>query len=810
MRFQFGDCELDTDRVQLRVGGEVRPIEPQVFDVLALLVQNRDRVVSKEELLDAVWNHRFVSESTLTSRIKSARQAIGDDGQAQRFIRTVHGRGYQFVEQVRTGEPVKASPAPPIPLPATPTIGRERDIEAVLDLLARARVVTLLGTGGVGKTRLALEVALRWRPAEARFVNLTKVREANLVPGLIAQELGVHTNASDPRHALEEAMRDRTSPLLVLDNFEHVIEAADIVTAMIQWAPTLKVLVTSRARLQIAGEHVFDVAPLRVQPAGTDGNGIADAVALFNQVATAIDASFELGRHLADVESICETVDGLPLAVELAASHVRTLPPSLLRTRLSAGLATAAGAARNLPSRQRTIPATIDWSLKLVGEAERDLFVQLGVFSVPVSLEMIEQICQVPDGTTVVESLSRLVDQSLVLRVTGLAGSTRFALLELLRERARVLLAERGDADAVAARHAEHVAALCEDVDERKWTDLSDRWIDITTELLGEIRAAHAWAQASGDIRLAARIAASLGTYWHREGHYQEARRWVGAALDAADSLDPMLVARLELAAGFCEWARDRRVARVHWERAVAAFRDLDHERYLAYALGLVSGTYIADRDRYAEAIAQCDEAIERGRRVGSLPLIAQALNIKGELARVQGHHDAALAAYEEGRQVAEACGDQTHLGIFLANLSYMAEHRGEHIEARRLALEALWLSWNLGRRILTTWSLSELAGPELALGRPGRAAILLGAADRALDVMGATRHPGDTPEHARVVEGVHLALGPAEFRRLHAEGARLSLEEAVALALTDPADEIAGGSATPRPELVQRELRAD
>ncbi len=787
MRFQFGNCELDLDRVQLRVDGTVRPVEPQVFDVLVLLVQHRDRVVSKEELLDAVWDHRFVSESTLTSRIKSARQAIGDDGQAQRFIRTVHGRGYQFVGEVRTGQPATARPAPAIPLPATPTIGRERDIGAVLDLLERARVVTLLGTGGVGKTRLAVEVALRWTPAEARFVNLTQVREAELVPGLIAQELGVHSaNAADPRQALEEAMRARTPLLLVLDNFEHVIEAAEIVTAMVQWAPELHVLATSRARLQVAGEHVFDVTPLPVEPSGTDGDGVADAVALFNQAATAIDPSFELGRHLADVLTICRTVDGLPLAVELAASHVRTLPPLLLRTRLSAGLGTAAGAARDLPSRQRTIPATIDWSLKLLDEAERALFVQLGVFSGPVSLEVIEQVCQVPDETTVVDSLSRLVDQSLVRRVSGLAGSTRFALLELLRERARELLAEQGDADAVGTRHAEHVATLCEDVDERKWTDLSDRWIDVTTEFLGEIRAAHQWAQASGDVQLAARIAASLGTYWHREGHYQEARRWVGAALDSADSLDPMLVARLELAAGFCEWVRDRRVARVHWERAVAAFRDLEHERYLAYTLGLSSGTYTADHDRYPEAIAQCEEAIERARRVGSLPLIAQVLNIKGELARVQGDYDAALAAYEEGRELAEASGDQTHLSIFLANLSYMAEHRGEYNEARRLALEALWLSWNLGRRIMATWSLSELAGPELALGRPERAAILVGAADHALKVMGATRHPGDIPEHARVVEGLHSALGPTEFRRLHAEGARLSLQEAVTLALTD------------------------
>jgi tetratricopeptide (TPR) repeat protein len=512
---------------------------------------------------------------------------------------------------------------------------------------------------------------------------------------------------------------------------------------------------------------------------------------LFGQTATAIDPTFQLAPNMADVVDICRTIDGLPLAVELAASHVRTLPPPLLRTRLRARLGTDTGAARDLPSRQRTIPATIDWSLQLLGDAERQLFDQLGVFSGPVSLEVIEQVCEVPAGTTVVDCLSRLVDQSLVRRVTGLAGAARFALLELVRERARELLAESGDADAVAARHAECIATLCEDIDERKWTDLSGRWIDITTELLGEIRAAYHWADENGHVQLAARITACLGTYWHREGHHGEARRWTRAAMDSARSLDPMLVARLELAGGFGEWPRDRMAARAHWERAVAAFRDLEHERYLAYALGLLPGTYIAERDRYAEAIAQCDEAIERARRVGELPLIAQALNVKGELARVQGQHDVALAAYEEGRELAEAAGDQAHLSMFLANLGYMARHRGDNAGARRLTLESLRMSWKLGRRLMSTWTLSELAGPELGQGRPERGAIFVGAADRALTVMGAARHPGDVPEHNQIVAALEAQLGPEQFRRLQQEGALLTLDEAVAIALADSEEEM-------------------
>jgi predicted ATPase/DNA-binding winged helix-turn-helix (wHTH) protein len=786
MRFQFGNCELDLDRVELRVDGAVRAVEPQVFDVLAVLLKHRDRVVSKDELLDEVWQHRFVSESSLTSRIKSARQAIGDDGQAQRLIRTVHGRGYQFVGEVQVGGPVHAAAATPVPRPATQTIGRADDVNRVLDLLGRASIVTLLGAGGIGKTRLAIEVALQWGSGETCFVDLTRVREAAFVPDLIIQELGVHSGtAADSRQILAEALRGRS--LLLLDNFEHVIDAADLVTAMVQWAPGLRVLVTSRARLLVGGEHVYDVAPLAVEPAGRGDGSIAAAVALFNQVATAVDADFQLDSNLEDVAAICRTVDGLPLAVELAAGHIRTLPPPLLRTRLSAQLGSAAGAARDRPARQQTIPATIDWSLQLLGESERGLFAQLGVFSGPVPLEMIEQVCELPAGATVVESLGRLLDQSMVRRVTGPAGTHRFALLELLRERARELLAEQGAAEVVAGRHARYVVARCEEIEERKWTDLSDRWIDVTTELLGEIRAGHAWAQARGEAELAARIAASLGTFWHREGYHREGRQWVAAALQQAPAFDPLLVARLELAAGLLNWSRDQATAREHCARAAAAFRTLGHDRYLAYALALNSVTYVGNRDHYRIAIAQCDEAIELARRVNERPLIAQALNIKGELTRVHGDDDLASAVYEEGRDLAAAAGDRAHLSMFLANLAYLAEHRGDHVEAHRLASEGLRLCHSLGRRMMAAWSVSELAGPECSLGRPERGAVLVGAADEALRVMGAARHLGDLPEHATVVEGLRTTLGPVEFDSWYAAGTRLSLDQAVALALAEP-----------------------
>jgi predicted ATPase/DNA-binding winged helix-turn-helix (wHTH) protein len=785
--FSFERCELDVGRVELRVGGQPQPVEPQVFDVLAVLVRERHRLVPKEELLDEVWHTRFVTDSALSSRIKSARRAIGDDGRAQRLIRTVHGRGYQFVGevQVMADGPDAAARATPVPRPATRTVGRARDIDAVLALLDRSRIVTLLGPGGVGKTRLAVEAILARdaaAPVDCCFVDLTKVRDAERVPHLVVQELGIRAAAgSDAVAVIEDAVRDRPF-LLVLDNFEHVVEAAEFVADVVRASPDLGVLVTSRARLRLAGEHVFDVSPLAVDA----GEGLGDAVALFAQAATAVDGTFRLEPNLADVVSICRTVDGLPLAIELAAGHVRTLPPSLLRTRLGARLGSAGAAARDAPARQQTVPATIDWSLQLLGAPEQRLFARLGVFSGPVPLEAVEQVCG-DHRLEVVEALSRLVDQSLVRRVPGRGDETRFALLELLRERARDLLAAAADSGAIARRHAQWVAACAEDMEERRWTDAVGWWVDALTELMSEIRVAHAWAREHGENEVTTRIAAALGNFWHREGGQDEGRRWVTDALAVTPDRDDLVGGRLRLSAGFVEWSRSELVARRHFEAAGELFRRLGHDRYLAYSLNLTSASYIGDRVHHDVAMALNGEATALARQLGELPLLATTLNVKGELTRAHGDDGAARAAYEEGREVVIAMGDDQHIAMFDGCLSFLADHAGDYVEARHLAVEALRLCWSAGRRATAAESLVQVAGPDLGLGHPARAATLLGAAEEALRVLGGHIAQGDAPERDRLVDNLRAALGQDELDRLVAEGARLSLEAAVDLAVAPP-----------------------
>jgi predicted ATPase/DNA-binding SARP family transcriptional activator len=670
----------------------------------------------------------------------------------------------------------------PPPRPATPTIGREVEIDEVTRLLERSPVVTLLGPGGVGKTRLATEVATRAGEdtTEACFVDLTRVREPALVPELIVGDLGIRVGVDvDPVAALEDRLRGRRV-LVVLDNFEHVISAAPIVVELTRRCPDLRVLATSRARLRVSGEVVFDVEPL-----GTDvrSDGSSDAVRLFAQAARAVDLSFDLAAHVDEVTAICRTIDGLPLAIELAAGHIRTLPPALLRARLGARLASPDAAARNAPARQQTIPATIDWSLQLLAPAERRLFVNLGVFDSAVALDAIEQVCAEP-GVDTIDVLGRLVDQSLVRRTAGVGGEPRYGLLELLRERARQLTV---DHDEIRRRHAAYVGAFLEGLDDRRWRETADRWIDLTSEMLAEIRAAHAWACATGDVVLGARITAALGRFWFREGHHAEARRWVAEVLMHVDLLDDGLAARVALAAGLIAWPNDAEAAFEHWDRAAKAFRRVGDDRNHAYAVALSARPFIGDRQRYDWALKRCDEGISLARQVGEPLLIAQALNMRGELSRVHGDDEVARVAYEEGRDLAIAAGDDAHLSVFLLNLSYLADHRGEYEESRKLCCDSLRLCRALGRRMMAAWRVSELAGPEVGLGRPERGALLVGASDEALRALGVGRHPGDRPEHERVVAALHAALGDERAEALRREGATLSLDQAIELALSEP-----------------------
>jgi predicted ATPase/DNA-binding SARP family transcriptional activator len=754
-----------------------------------------DAVVASDPLDEEAWLRLVHSHLERRDRGAALRQLEAMESAWRRELDEGLGEEALALREAALRLPVRvrSTQRAPVPLPPTPTVGRGRDIEGVVRALQEARILTLLGPGGVGKTRLAIEAALTWTETtseECCFVDLTKVGEHELVPDLVARELGIQLEArGDAELALQETLQGETL-VLVLDNFEHVLDAADLVGRLVQRSPTLRVLTTSRARLRLAGERVFDVSPLAL---GAEDDAVADdsrpdALALFEQVASAVDPHFDLGTHIGDVAAICRAVDGLPLAIELAAVHTRTLPPPLLRSRLGARLASSAAATRDVAPRQQTIVSAIDWSLQLLEPADRSLFARLGVFAGPVPLEAIEAVCGTNDKVAhPVDSLARLVDHSLVRRVLGELGDARFGLLELLRERARELLVADQEAYLDAQRrHTDYVVGFLDDLEESRWSVDAGRWIQPITGLFPDIRAVQSRAAAQQDAQVLARIAADLGTYWHREGHHAEGRAWAAAALAHEEDLDAELCARLHLSAGLVSWTRDEVAARRHFTEALETFGATGHRRYLSYAMMLSAITHVGDPASHEIAMGLCQHSIDLAREVDEGPLLAQALNIQGELARVAGDDDLALAAYEEGLAVARAAGDLVHASMLVGNMSFIADHRGDYHGALRLAREALQLAWSLGRRLEAAMMVLEMAGPELGLGRPERSAIFLGAGEDAMRRLGVGLHPGDRPEYERMVTGLRAAIGDAELSRLTREGAQLSFEEAVVLALSE------------------------
>ena len=674
-----------------------------------------------------------------------------------------------------------------LPAPASPLVGRARELAEIAALLAHRRLVTLTGPGGVGKTRLALQAGINAvddHPDGVWLVELTRARDAGAIPGLIAEPFGLELSDGTATALLAEGLRDKQA-LLVLDNFEHVVDAAAVVGALVERCPGLTVLATSRERLRVADEQVYPVPPLDLQGADRS-SATSDAVALFVERARSHDQGFSPEADLDDIVAICDMTDGLPLAIELAAAQTRLLPVAAVRARLRGGLDALSGGPRDRPERHRALRTTISWSYRLLPPDEQRLFGRLAVFRGGRTIAAVRAVCGEGLDIDVLDGVTALVDKSMVQRRVGPDGETTLVLLELLHEFAGEALDAAPDADAVRARHAAYYADLAERADAGMQEDEALRWEAILNGELGNLRAALEWAFADGDVRQGIRIAAALYLFWFWGGPHEDGRRWVRLALDRDDLLDDATRARLHVAVGFFGFAdSDMATTRRHWLQALAGFRRADDALRSCATLGLVAVSYAGEPGQHDHALRLADEAVVLARGLdGHWRVRADALNCKGEIARLAGDDATARACYGEALEVARILGDEAYIGDLQSNLAYVAVHEGDHEAALELALAGLEASWKAGKPVRVAWSLGQVADPELALGRPERAARLLGAADAALERMGVAWQPADQPEHDRIVAGLVTALGRQRHEAVRDEGARMSLEAAVAHAL--------------------------
>ena len=681
-----------------------------------------------------------------------------------------------------------------LPTALTTFVGRERELEELDALLARRRLVTLIGPGGTGKTRLALEAAAR-RTERHRdgvfFVDLSPVRDPEQVPSSLVKGLGLKEQPGRPAmEALVEHLSDQRS-LLLMDNFEQVIPAAPHVGQILHAPPQVHVLATSRIRLGLAGEQEFPVPPLGVPETGSDLDVLAqnDAVALFLDRARAARPSFELTEGNAPaVAAICARLDGLPLAIELAAAQLRVLAPNELLGRLDQRLPLRAGTA-DVPERQRTLRSTIEWSYDLLAAPHRAFFGRLAVFGGGASFAAVESVCNPAGdlGIDTLDALASLVDQSLVRREESSEGS-RYSMLETIREYAAERLQAEFDAEDTGQRHAEFFALLVEEWGPRVRSGQAPAATSILGLDYGNVREALAWSIRRDRADIGLRVAAPMWMYWVEHGPLEEGRRATQelVALPSARA-DQRLRARGMSALGsLAYWKGDYRLAQEAYEEALAIYRDLEDPRGTAESL--INLAYLAGAQRqYARVHSVIEEAVDIARRAGLRREAAEAAGLLGLARSSQGDHEGALAASREALEGFEAEGDLYRANEVKSRIGAIYLQMGRVDEADAHLRESLAERGEVPGAVGMV-TMNFLAAVASSRGDHHRSLRLFGFAQAVTERMGTSPPIGLFMQYGDLINLSMAAVDQRTAEELVAEGKAMSEEEAVAYALEEPA----------------------
>jgi predicted ATPase/DNA-binding SARP family transcriptional activator len=667
-----------------------------------------------------------------------------------------------------------AAPRSRLPAPPNALIGRERELADVRSMLARddVRLLTLTGAGGSGKTRIALELARELEPAFANgavFVPLAPLADSRFVLPVIARTIGV----DDPtgRTTLDSlaAALEPQELLLVLDNAEHLRQAAPVYAELVARAPRLRMVITSRCVLHLSGEHVYPVHPLPED----------DAVELFRVRARALDPAFELTHEVeGDVRETCRRVDFLPLGVELAAGRIRTLMPRALQERLTRRLAVLTGGPRDLPARQQTLRATLDWSIDLLEPDERQALARLSVFAGGCNADAAETVCGAD-----IDALSALVDHNLVRRADA-AGEPRFLLLETIREYATERLGEAGEIAELRDLHAEWCLALAEKAEPHLTGTDQTHWFATLETERDNLRAALLHLGASDEVEKQLRLTIALSRYWYVRGHLAQARGWLEHALTASDvSLGDLHRRALTASAAVCLLQGDYAAATSFAEQALAAARAGDDPRYVANGLSNLGAIVLAGGD-HARAGGLLEEAVALAREVGDTRIAALAINNLGDLALTVGDYERAGPLFEESLELLRARGDTSNVARALFNLGAVALRRDRLDEAFERLRESLPLASAAGDMEDLAWCLEGVAAAAAAVGKGEEAAVLLGAAGALLQAIGAEFKPFERQLHDSTESAVRRLCGVAGFEAATAAGAALDESQAAERAL--------------------------